>query len=292
MKPLIVIVGPTATGKSSLAIELAERFNGEIISADSWLVRKGVDIGTAKPTRYELSMVKHHLINIINANEDFSAAVYKKQAKHAIEDIASKDKVPFLVGGTGLYVDAVLYDYSFLPSASQQLRQELNAKTLIELHDLALRKGLPLDSIDVRNKRRVIRLIETNGAVAVKSDIRPNSLIIGLNSSKDELENNIKLRIEKMFKCGLEKEVSSLVDQYGWQCEALKGIGYHEWKLYFEGKQSLSDTKQRIIKDTMLLAKRQTTWFKLNKSIRWFNTPVKYTDIEELVTTYLNKNYY
>jgi len=158
------------------------------------------------------------------------------------------------------------------------------------LHSLAIDKGLSLDNIDQNNKRRVIRLIEANGKIPTKSEIKPNILLIGLKSVKDDLEANIQHRIDEMFNRGLADEVSQLANKYGWDCQALKGIGYHEWKLYFTGNQSLEQTKQRIVKDTLLLAKRQTTWFKRNKSIQWFTTPVKYSMIEDLITTYLNKN--
>jgi len=290
VQPLIVIVGSTATGKSALAIKIAQQFNGEIISADSWLVRKNVDIGTAKPSKKELSLVKHHLIDLINADEDFTAAIYKKRALEVIDDIYGRKKLPILVGGTGLYIDALLYDYSFLPSSSNDLRMKLNSMSLAQLHSLAIDKGLSLDNIDQNNKRRVIRLIEANGKIPTKSEIKPNVLLIGLKSVKDDLEANIQHRIDEMFNRGLADEVSQLANKYGWDCQALKGIGYHEWKLYFTGNQSLEQTKQRIVKDTLLLAKRQTTWFKRNKSIQWFTTPVKYSMIEDLITTYLNKN--
>ncbi len=290
IQPLIAIVGSTATGKSALAIKIAQQFDGEIISADSWLVRKNIDIGTAKPSKKDLSLIKHHLIDLINADEDFSAAIYKKRALEVINDIYERNKLPILVGGTGLYIDALLYDYSFLPSSSNDLRMKLNSMSLSQLHSLAIDKGLALDSIDQRNKRRVIRLIETNGMIPTKSEIKANVLLIGLNSSKKDLEENIQRRIEEMFNMGLADEVNELANKYGWDCQALKGIGYHEWKLYFTGNQSLEQTKQRIVKDTLLLAKRQTTWFKRNKSIHWFLTPVKYSMVEDLITTYLNKN--
>jgi len=290
VQPLIVIVGSTATGKSALAIKIAQQFNGEIISADSWLVRKNIDIGTAKPSKKELSLVKHHLIDLINADEDFTAAIYKKRALEVIDDIYGRKKLPILVGGTGLYIDALLYDYSFLPSSSNDLRMKLNSMSLAQLHSLAIDKRLSLDNIDQNNKRRVIRLIEANGKIPTKSEIKPNILLIGLKSVKDDLEANIQHRIDEMFNRGLADEVSQLANKYGWDCQALKGIGYHEWKLYFTGNQSLEQTKQRIVKDTLLLAKRQTTWFKRNKSIQWFTTPVKYSMIEDLITTYLNKN--
>lgn len=287
---LVVIVGPTASGKSALAVRLAEKFNGEIVSADSWLVRRQMDIGTAKPSTQDKLRVVHHLIDIISPKEGFSAALYKKLALASIRDIESRGKVVFLVGGSGLYIDSLLYDYSFLPSAGAETRQLLNTKTLDQLLEIARDRKLSLDEIDTRNKRRIIRLLETNGALATKNDLMLDCLIIGLSPTKEEQITNLKKRIDKMINQGLELEVESLVKQYGWDSEGLKGIGYHEWQLFFEGKQTRQEVEQRILKDSLSLAKRQTTWFKRNKSIHWFSTPVNYTKVEELITTYLNKN--
>lgn len=286
--PVIAIVGPTATGKSDLAIKLAKKHNGEIISADSWLVRKYVDIGTAKPTPKMLQEVPHHLINILEPDEDFSAATYKKLALKAIRDIQQRGKVPFLVGGTGLYIDAVLYDFSFVGASDPSQRQKLNGMTLDELHRMARTKGLDLDQIDTRNKRRVIRLIESEGRVATKRELRADTLIVGLSCSNELLKSRIEQRVRQMFDQGLEGEVKALSDKYGWECEALKGIGYSEWQLYFNGNQSLEDTNKRIIKDTIALAKRQQIWFKRNLSIHWYPTPVNNANVDELITTFLN----
>ncbi len=289
-KPLIAIVGETASGKSELAIYLAKKFRGEIISADSWVIRRGVDIGTAKPTLSERQQVPHHMIDVIDTCEDYSAAEYKVAAGKVIRDIYKRKNIPFLVGGTGLYVDSLLFNYSFLPANDPEMRQELNNLSLQKLVELASRQGLMSSKIDWRNKRRVIRLIETQGAVPSKQSLRPNTLVIGIEPSPEEVKLNIKRRVDKMISTGLENEVKDLNRRYGWKCEALKGIGYREWELYFESNQSLEDTKQRIIKNTYLLAKRQKTWFKRNKSIHWLATPVNHEEIEELVTTYLNNN--
>ena len=288
--PLIAIVGQTATGKTELSIKLAAKFDGAIISADSWVVRRNVDIGTAKPSLQQRKIVPHYMLDVVEPDEDFSAARYKQEATKSITQVINNGKVPVIVGGTGLYVDAVLYDYSFLPAPSAKVRTRLNSMTLNELHKLAESRGLPLESVDTRNKRRVIRLIETNGRAARHGNIRPCSLLIGLYSPKDELIKRITMRVERMIMDGLIDEVNVLKRQYGWDCEALKGIGYHEWKLYFESNQTLETTKQRIVVDTYNLAKRQYTWFKRNKSIHWFSTPVNYTMVEDLVTTFLNKD--
>lgn len=287
--PLVVVVGATATGKTSLAIRLAKKFNGEIVSADSWLVRRETNIGTAKPTDNELKQVPHHMINIISPCEDYSAARYKNEALKAIDSIWSRNKLPLLVGGTGLYIDSILYNYSFLPPSTNSERSKLNSMTLNELLVCAQNNKLPIDLIDKRNKRRIIRLIETGGKLPAKESLRDNTLIIGLSASKEALDQLIKIRVQEMITRGLEREVYELSKRYGWDCEALKGIGYHEWKLYFEGKLSLQATEDRINKDTIMLAKRQNTWFKRNKSIQWQTTPVNDVNVDDIVTTFLSK---
>ncbi len=288
--PLVVVVGPTASGKTDLAIKLAKQFNGEIVSADSWMVRKGLDIGTAKPTIAERQDISHHLIDIIEPDQDFSASLFKDLALSAIKDISSRNKLPILVGGTGLYIDSVIYNYSFLPSSDSKSRALFNNMSLAQLHALATERGLRLETIDKRNKRRVIRLIETNGGVASKHPLRENSLVVGLSIDKDRLLNQVETRVENMIDRELEDEVRVNYLKYGWECEALKGIGYHEWRLYFEKSQTLDETKYRIIKDTIMLAKRQATWFKRNKSIQWFTTPVNYSEVADTVTTFLSNN--
>ncbi len=267
--PLVVIVGETASGKSKLAIELAERFNGEIICADSWTVRREVNIGTAKPSAVDQKRIPHHLLDIAGPCDDFTAAVFKRAAIQAIEEISNRGKLPIMVGGTGLYIDGVLYDFSFLKAGDRKERQQYNKLSPEDLLAIINERGLSTENIDVRNKRRLIRVLETGGAMPQKGQMRPNTLILGLSVARDELRYRITNRVEDMIQAGLEKEVRNLASKYGWECEALKGIGYKEWREYFDGKQSLDDTKARIIKSTMDLAKRQRTWFKRNKSIQW-----------------------
>ncbi len=287
--PLLVIVGETASGKSALALELAERFNGEIICADSWTVRRELTIGTAKPSAADRARVPHHLIDVVGPDEDFTAAVFKRMANQAIADCYARGKLPILVGGTGLYIDGVLFDYTFLPEGDRSARQALNELSINELLTQIEAAGLELGTVDIRNKRRLIRLIETNGAAPTRHQLRSSTLIIGLRTDQALLKERIELRVNAMLQAGLAAEVAGLAEHYGWNCEGLKGIGYREWQDYFLGSQSLEQTRQRIISSTLGLAKRQRTWFKRNKSIHWFSTPVDYTQIEDLVTTTLNK---
>ena len=286
---LIVIVGETASGKSALALQVAQQFNGELICADSWTARREVNIGTAKPTAEELARVPHHLLDVVGPDEDFTAAVFKGLANQAIADIAGRGKLPIMVGGTGLYIDSVLYDYGFLDEGDRTARERLNALSLEELLAEIAAKGLELGEVDVRNKRRLIRLLETNGAQPTRGELRTNTLILGLQPAREELEQRIVARVDAMLSKGLEQEVRELVERYGWEAEALKGVGYAQWKGYLSGTESAADSRQKIIKATLDLAKRQRTWFKRNKSIQWISTPVNNTTVVDLITTFLSK---
>lgn len=283
--PLVVVVGETASGKSSLALELAERFNGEIICADSWSVYRHFDIGTAKPSQEEQARVRHHLLNVADPTEGFSAVEFQRLAHRAIDDITSRGKLPIMVGGTGLYVDSVIFNYSFLPPSPPEQRQQLNALPLADLHALTEELGLDITGIDMRNKRRIIRLIENNGVRPTRQELRPDTLVIGLSVPRDELRNKIVQRVDAMLQAGLEREVVNLAKRYGWQAEPMKGIGYREWQDYVAGSQTLEQTRLKIISSSVGLAKKQRTWFKRDKSIHWVNDRRKAVD---LVTTFLN----
>lgn len=286
MLPLVVVVGETASGKSALAMELAERFGGELICADSWTVYKGFDIGTAKPSAEEREKIPHHLLDVADPAEGFSAVIFQKLAKQAIADIGSRGKLPILVGGTGLYIDSVLFDYSFLPPSDPALRQELNNLSLVEVQQRANRLGLDMSGIDAQNKRRVIRLIENNGMQPTKRTMRENTLVLGIATDRDQLLDRITRRVDAMLAVGLEGEVRELAECYGWQVEPMKGIGYREWWEYFVGTQNLPETRERILKASMDLAKRQRTWFKRNNGIQWLYDRSEAVDF---VTTFLNK---
>lgn len=285
-QPLVVIVGETASGKSALALELAEKFNGEIICADSWTVRREVNIGTAKPSAEDRQRVKHHLLDAVDPCGDFTAAVFKRLAASAIEDISSRGKLPIMVGGTGLYIDSVIYDFGFLPEGNRKDRHELNSLSAEDLKRRAEAQGLSLEGIDVRNKRRLIRLLETGGKRPTKGSLRENTLVLGVSLPREKLRERVTRRTDKMLELGLEQEVKKLSSKYGWACEALKGIGYREWSEYFAGSQDRQQTRERIISATMGLAKRQRTWFKRNKGIHWLDNR---EEAVEIVTTFLNK---
>lgn len=285
--PLIVIVGETASGKSSLALQLAQRFNGEILCADSATVRAEANIGTAKPTAEECELVPHHLLDIAAPDAPFSAADFQKQAIAAIEDIAGRGKLPIMVGGTGLYIDAILYEYEFREAADPELRQRLSALSVEELQVAAEVEGLDTSEIDTNNPHRLIRFIETGGEMASQQPLRDNTLVFGLQSDREELNERIEQRVDTMLENGLEQEVRQLAKAYGWGAPALKTIGYREWQKNFLGHQDIAKTRSLIIKSTKGLAKRQRTWFKRNKSIHWISTPVDLESIVDSVTTFL-----
>jgi tRNA dimethylallyltransferase len=286
VSPLIAIVGETASGKSALAMQIAEQFHGELICADSWTVYRGFDIGTAKPSVEDQSKVPHHLLDVAGPVEGFSAAVFQRLAKQAIAEITSRGNLPILVGGTGLYIDSILYDYSFLPKSDPETRLELDVLTLDELVERVQSLGLNTDDIDMRNKRRIVRLIENEGMRPTKRSIRDNTCVLGMQVPRETLDARIAQRVDAMFARGLEDEVQGLAQTYGWQAEAMKGIGYREWQEYFTGTQTLQETRDKIIKSTMDLAKKQRTWFKRNNSIQWVSDR---SNGVELITTFLNK---
>jgi len=269
---LLVIAGTTASGKTDLALKIAKTYGGEIISADSWTVYEGFDIGTSKPTITQQKAVKHHLLDVRQATDGFNAPMFKELAEKAIRDIRKRGKLPILVGGTGLYIDSVLYDFGFLPSVSREERERFNRMSLPELLEIAQLQNIDLTDIDTRNKRRVIRAIEAKGEKPTKKELRANTLIVGLWLEPEELKQRIEQRVDAMLAAGLEQEVKSLADKYGWDVEPMKGIGYREWQNYFAGGQNLEQARARIISSTNNLAKRQRTWFKRNKDIQWFSS--------------------
>jgi len=284
--PMIAIVGETASGKSALSLQLAQQFNGEIIAADAMTVYQKFDIGTAKPSKNEQALVPHHLIDIVDASEQFSAAQYKQHAQAAIEDVAGREKLPLLVGGSGLYIDSVLFDYVFRSKSNVAYRQKLEEMNASELAELARDRGLDTSDIDIRNKRRMIRFIETNGQTPKRNSLRQNTLIIGMSIDREALKERVEKRVDTMFQQGLENEVQGLSQQYGWELDPMRSVGYREWQAYFADLKSINEVKNTIITHTMQLAKKQRTWFKRNTSIKWVNN---FDEAVEYTTTFLNK---
>lgn len=282
--PLIVIVGETASGKSALAVQIAEKFGGEIICADSRTIYTGMDIGTAKPNNEDRERVPHHLLDVVAPNEPFTVADFKRLALEAIDDITSRGKIPLLVGGSGLYVDAVIYDFQFRAPADPALREQLQRLSVEELQQALLDASIPLPT-NPRNPRHLIRSLETNGQSAMSAPLRPNTLLIGLSIERDKLVENVTKRVEAMFEEGLVDEVRVLIQKYGADALALQAPGYDAVTEYLNSDLDLEQTKERVARSHLQLAKRQRTWFKRNKSIRWCKTD----EAVDLVTTFLNK---
>jgi tRNA dimethylallyltransferase len=251
-EPLVAIVGETASGKSALGLELTQRFNGEIICADSRTIYKGMDIGTAKPSQNERELAVHHVLDVVTPDKKFSVKQFQVMAKDLIKDISDRDKLPILVGGTGLYIDSVLFDYQF-PEAERDERNPRHARS------------------DQRDRETM----------------RENTLVIGLRVSRDVLEARITARVEKMMDEGLLVEIEGLAGTYGWEAPGMLAPAYKAFRGYFEGTISLAEAKVLFVKNDLQLAKRQRTWFKRNHSIHWLDDPSEAVD---LVTTFLNKN--
>jgi tRNA dimethylallyltransferase len=283
--PLIVVLGETASGKSALSMELAKRFNGEIIAADSRTVYRLMDIGTAKPTQLDQALIPHHLIDIVNPTDNFTVFDFKDKAQRAIEAIYSKKRIPFLVGGTGLYIDALLYDYGFLPAASKGIRERLSSLSVDELKAKLENKGI-YHLKDNRNPRHLIRALETNGVLPTKKALRANTLLIGLKVERDELQKRIESRVDSMVNSGLVDELKYLTETYGWDFPAMQSTGYSAFRNYLDGTATLEEAKKEFMQNDMHLAKRQRTWFKRNKEINWILNTEEAVD---LVTTFLNK---
>ncbi len=272
-KKIIVILGSTASGKSELAAKLAKKFGGEVISADSRQIYKGMNIGTGKITKRGAQSISHHLLDVTSPKRIFTVVQYRKLAIIAIEKVFKKGKVPIICGGTGFYIQAVI-DGITIPEVKPDplLRSNLNKLKTEELFK-RLKKLDPkrVKTIDKNNKRRLIRALEivikTKKPIPSlkKSPIPYPVLMIGV---RRKTKNRIAKRTNEMFKRGLEKEVRTLVGKYGWT-QALQTIGYKEWREYFEGKISEKEVKNLIILHTRQYAKRQMTWWRADKRIYW-----------------------
>lgn len=275
--PLIVIVGPTASGKTGLAIRLAEEFGGEIISADSRAIYTGMDIGTAKPTVEERRQVPHWGLDLVEPGESFSAADFKAYALQKIADIRGREHVPFLVGGTGLYVDAVLYDYQFGPPADPARRQELEALTTEQLHEYCTKNNIPLPE-NSKNKRYLIRAIEQQGInTSRRNEPIEDSIIVGIATPTDVLRARIEGRAEQLFDDGVVEEAILLGKKYGWESEAMTGNIYPLVRQYLAGDLTMDGIKRKFVTLDWRLAKRQLTWLRRNSHIMWLPLEDAYT---------------
>ncbi len=307
MEKLLVIVGPTGTGKSTLALKLAKKFNGELVSADSRQVYQGLDIGTGKETKGNIKKeagkwivdgVPIHLYDVVRPDEKFSLADYQQLAIEKIADIHSRGKLSILVGGSGLYIQSVTEGLKIPKVApNQQLRDKLEEKGL-DLLLLELEKVDPktFEKIDKNNPRRVIRALEVYhqtgqslSTLQEKFKADYEVLKIGLTGPREDLYPKIDKRIEDWFKNGFIKEVSTLVKKYDKNLPSLTSLGYRQVAMYLDGKLSLDEAKLRMKFDHHSYVRRQMTWFKRDKSIYWsnFNLPSLEKDVTSEVKTWL-----
>lgn len=285
MDKLIILTGPTAVGKSELSIKLAKAINGEIISADSIQVYKELNIGSAKIMPEEMQGIRHYLIDVLEPTEDFNVFIFKKMAKEAIEDIISRGKIPIIVGGTGFYIQSIIYDIDF--------DEEDNSKIRLELEELAKEKGndyihgelAKVDKasamkIHPNNTKRVIRALEyyrlNNKPISLHNETeRAKEAVFDakyfmLNDKRELLYERINKRVDKMIQLGLVEEVSSLLDKgLDSSYNSMQGIGYKEIVEYLDGKCSLDDAVDNIKKNTRHFAKRQLTWFRREENVNW-----------------------
>ena len=274
----------TASGKTSYAIEFAGQNNGEIISADSRLVYKGFDIGTAKPTKAEQQAIKHYLIDIIEPVYDYSVAQFVKDAENAIQEITSKGKLPVITGGTGLYLKALLEGYDFPDMQTDyRLREELKKIDADKLYnELKLLDPVSAETIERNDKKKIIRSLEI-----IKSLGKPLSEVrgvkehpyevewIGLNFPRNELYERINKRVDIMLEHGLVAETQKLLNKYGRIQNLVHTIGYQEIIAYLDGIMTLEEAADKLKQNTRNYAKRQLTWFRKNENIKWNCYPEK-----------------
>ena len=289
MKPkVIVIVGPTASGKTSLSIELAKKINGEIVSCDSMQIYKDMNIGSAKPTQEEMQGIKHYLIDVARPDERFSVAEYKRQAEIAIEEILSKGKVPIVIGGTGLYADSLIYgieyqeivfDEKYRNALEIQAQTEDGLKILYtqakKIDEEAIKK------ISENDKKRIIRILEIyhqtgKTKTELESESRKNEVkydykVFAINMDRQVLYDRINKRVDMMIENGLIQEVDTLIKKYKTFPTAMQGLGYKEVVQYFNNELTKEEMIDKIKQETRRYAKRQLTWFRKNKETIWLD---------------------
>ena len=260
--PLIVILGPTASGKTGYAIRLAQLIGGEIICADSRTVYQGMDVGTAKPTKHEREMVPHWAIDLVEPNQRFTLYDFQRYAQTKIEEIRERGHVPMLVGGSGLYIDSVIYDYqlSHEPEFDMVRRQQLENLSLIELKNYAISQQIELPS-DTQNRRRLIRAIEQGGVNKKCSQLIPNTIVIGIATDKETLRHRSIQRSQAMLDDGLINETTDLLNKYG-TTEPLRRNAYGVVQQYLAGEIGAGELVPLMVRRDMQLVKKQLTWWR------------------------------
>ncbi len=301
---VLCIVGPTAVGKTKMSIELAKQLNGEIISGDSMQIYRGMDIGTAKATMDERQGIPHHLIDEKNPDEPYSVAAFQQTVRAKIEEIKSGGKLPIIVGGTGLYIKSVLYDYEFAGESESKEVDEAKYGHLSneELHaKLAAVDEAGAKDIHPNNRKRVIRALEIYETSGVKKSemiekqehkMIYDACLIGLTDDRNVLYDRINKRVDTMYETGLVEEVKALFDEgIPAESQSIRAIGYKELYDYFKGLISLEESKELIKRNSRRYAKRQYTWFNNQMDVTWFKVDVQHFDktVKEVLTYVQNK---
>lgn len=283
---IIILIGPTAVGKTKTSIELAKKYNGEIISGDSMQIYKGMDIGTAKITKEETEGISHHLIDIKESDESFSTAEFQTIVREKITEISSKGKLPIIVGGTGLYIQSVLFDYQFSNAPSDDdFRYRLEERAKVEgnvcIHkELQVVDPVSAGKIHPNNIRRVIRALEVYHCTGKtmtewqsKQELESvyNAAVIGLTMDRDLLYKRINQRIDMMMDNGLLEEVKGFSDKGLQNCQSMQAIGYKEFYPYFDGLITLDEAVDQLKQNSRRYAKRQLTWFRNKLDVSWID---------------------
>lgn len=299
MGQVIVIIGPTGVGKTKMGVALAKYFNGEVISGDSMQIYKTMDIGTAKVTSDEMEGIVHYLIDIKEPTESYSVKDFQDEVRQKIKEITSRGKLPIIVGGTGLYIKAALYDYEF--TESQMDHQEYVVKYqdysneelynhLVEIDELSAKELHP------NNRQRVLRAIAIYESTGIKKsetlakqnhELIYDAKFIGLTLERSTLYERINQRVDKMMEQGLLQEIDSLMKKgYAPELQSMKAIGYKEWFGYYQGYQNIQETLELIKKNSRNYAKRQYTWFNNQVPVKWFE--VNLNDFNETIEAVIN----
>ena len=284
---VIVIAGPTASGKSNLSVELAKKINGEIISADSMQIYKDMNIGTAKITNEEMQGIKHYMLDFVSPDERYSVSNYKKQAEKCIEEILNKGKTPIVCGGTGLYLDTLIYGIEFLEEEiDENYREELNGiaknEGLEQLYNMAMEiDPEAMQKISKNDQKRIIRVLEIyhktgktkteQDLESRKNEVKYNYKVFTIYMDREILYNRINKRVDKMINEGLIDEVKSIVEKYEKFPTAMQGLGYKEVVQLLNGYLTKEEMIEKLKMETRRYAKRQITWFKKNKETFWID---------------------
>lgn len=287
MEKVLVIVGPTAVGKSSFGIKCAENFNGEIISGDSIAIYRGLDIGSAKPDIDEQNKVKHYLIDIKDPDDNYSVKQFQELSRHYIDQISKDNKLPIIVGGTGLYIKASLYDYVFFDEEKEDNQYEdLSNEQIYERLKQVDPKAL--EKIHINNRKRLIRALniyeKNNKGISEIKDSQEHKpiydcLIIGLTTDRETLYKRINDRVDKMIDDGLIQEIKDLLDKgITFDNQSMQGIGYKELRDYFEGNRTLEECVEDIKRNSRHFAKRQYTFFNNQLDVKWFDNEIDALD--------------